>query len=202
MSKRYPPIFNVILFAVAVCIIIINPMTMPMPWISAVTSFIVFAVSSIFGAVVYVYNRYAIFAIHIVIIMLYAKQLFGKEAKAKYHETIKLVDAYKQSNDEEEYREVHCKLVDALAPLYIESTLVLIVVALNIIFPNFYQFTLLQINWFSRVDVTTDAAILVAMFPMMTAIVAGFSMLFGILFATFKANSMLYSKAQSEIEEQ
>lgn len=198
MSKRYPPIFNVILFAVAVCIIVITPMTISMPWISAVTSFIVFAISSIFNAAVDAYNRYTIFAIHIVIIMLYAKQLFGKEAKAKYHETIKLVDAYKQSNDEEEYREVHCKLVDALAPLYIESTLVLTIIALNIIFPNFYQLTLLQINWFSRVDTTTHAAILIAVFPMMTAIVAGFSMLFGILFATFKADSILTSKLRIE----
>lgn len=202
MSKRYPPIFNVILFAVAVCIIVINPMTMPMPWISAVTSFIVFAISSIFNAAVDAYNRYAIFAIHIVIIMLYAKQLFGKEAKAKYNETIELVTAYKQSNDEEEYREVHCKLVDVLAPLYIESTLVLTIIALNIIFPNFYQFTLLQTNWFSRVNETTDVAILVAVFPILTVIVVGFSILFGILFATFKADSMLYSEAQSEIKEQ
>lgn len=202
MSKRYPPIFNVILFAIAVCIILANPMTMLTPWISAVTSFIVFASSSIFNAAVDAYNRYTIFAIHIVIIMLYAKQLFGKEAKAKYHETIKLVDAYKQSNDEEEYREVHSKLVDALAPLYIESTLVLAIIALNIIFPNFYQFALLQINCSSRVDATTDATILVVIFPMMTAIVAGLSMLFGILFATFKADSMLYSEAQSEIKEQ
>ena len=202
MSKRYPPIFNVILFIVAVCVIIVNPMTMLMPWISAVTSFIVFASSSIFNAAVDAYNRYAIFAIHIVIITLYAKQLFGKEAKAKYHETIKIVDAYKQSNDEEEYREVHCKLVDALTPLYIESTLVLTIIALNIIFPNFYQFTLLQTNWFSRVNETTDAAILVAVFPILTMIVVVFSILFGILFATFKADSMLYSKAQSEIKGQ
>lgn len=46
MSKRYPPIFNVILFIVAVCIILANPMTMLMPWISTVTSFVVFAVST------------------------------------------------------------------------------------------------------------------------------------------------------------
>lgn len=47
MSKRYPPIFNVILFLVAVCIILANPMTILMPWISTVTSFVVFAVSGI-----------------------------------------------------------------------------------------------------------------------------------------------------------
>ena len=202
MSKRYPPIFNVILFAIVVCVILANPMTMLMPWISTVTSFVVFAVSGIFNAVVYAYNRYAIFTIHVVIIALYAKQLFGKEAKAKYHEAIELANTYEQSDSDDKYREIHSELIDALAPLYIESPLVLIIIVSNIIFPNFYQFTLLQINWFSRVDVTTDTAILVAVFPMMTAIVAGLSMLFGILFATFKADSILTSKLRSEVSEQ
>lgn len=200
MSKRYQPIFNVILFAIAVCIILANPMTMLMPWISTVTSFVVFAASNIFNAAVYAYNHYAIFTIHVVIIALYAKQLFGKEAKAKYHEAIELVDTYKQSDSDDEYCEIHSEFVDNLAPLYIESTLILIIIALNIIFPNFYQFTLLQTNWFSRIDATTDAAILVAIFPMMTAIVAGLSMLFGILFATFKADSILTSKLRSEVK--
>ena len=142
MSKRYPPIFNVILFIVAACIILANPMTMLMPWISTVTSFVAFAVSSIFNAVGYVYDHYTIFALHVVIIALYAKQLFGKEAKAKYHEAIELVNTYKQSDSDDKYREIHSGLLDAIAPLYIESTLVLIIIVLNIIFPNFYQFTL------------------------------------------------------------
>lgn len=202
MSKRYPPIFNVILFIVAVCIILANPMTMLMPWISTVTSFIVFAVSSIFNAAVDAYNRYTIFTLHVAIIALYAKQLFGKEAKAKCHEAIELAGTYKQSDDNDKYREVHSELIDALAPLYIESTLVLIIIVLNTIFPNFYQFALLQANWFSHVDATSDAAMLVAVVPMMVAIVAGFSILFGLLFANFKADSMLYSEAQSEIKEQ
>ena len=201
MSKRYPPIFNIILFAIAVCIILVNPMTMLMPWISTVTSFVAFAVSSIFSTAVYAYNRYTIFTIHVVIIALYAKQLFGKEAKIKYHEAIELANTYKQSDSDDKYREIHSELIDAIAPLYIESTLVLIIIVLNIIFPNFYQFTLLQINWFSRVDATTDAAILVAVFPMMTAIVAGFSMLFGMLFAAFKADSILTSKLRSDAGE-
>lgn len=202
MSKRYPPIFNVILFAIAVCIILASPMNVLMPRISKVTNFVVFAVSSIFNAAVYAYNRHTIFTIHVVIIALCAKQLFGKEAKAKYHEAIELANTYKQSDSDDKYRKIHSRLLDALAPLYIESTLVLIIIVLNIIFPNFYQFTLLQTNWFSRVNETTDASILVAIFPILTAIVVGFSILFGILFATFKTDSMLYSKAQSEIKEQ
>lgn len=202
MSKRYPPIFNVILFAVAVCIIIINPMTMPMPWISAVTSFIVFAISSIFNAAVDAYNRYTIFAIHIVIIALYAKQLFGKEAKAKYLEAIELVESNKNLDNYNEYREVRDNLGDVLTPMYVESILVLIIIVLNTIFPNFYQFALLQANWFSRVDATSDAAMLVAIVPMMVAIVAGFSMLIGLILAYFKADSILTSKLRSEAGEQ
>lgn len=201
MSKRYPSIFNVILFAVAVCIILANPMTMLMPWISTVTNLIVFAVSSIFNAAVDAYNRYTIFAIHVVIIALYAKQLFGKEAKAKYLKAIELVESNKNLDNYDEYHEVRDNLVDVLTPLYVESILVLIIIVLNAIFPNFYQFALLQANWFSHVDATSDAAMLVAIVPMMVAIVAGFSILFGLLFANFKADSILTSKLRSEAGE-
>lgn len=125
MSKRYPPIFNVILFIVAVCIILANPMTMLMPWISTVTSFVVFAVSSIFNAAGYVYDHYTIFALHVVIITLYAKQLFGKEAKAKYLEAIELVESNKNLDNHNEYHEVRDNLGDVLTPMYVESILVL-----------------------------------------------------------------------------
>lgn len=201
MSKRYPPIFNVILFAIAVCVILANPMTMLMPWISTVTSFVVFAVSSIFNAVVYAYNRYTIFALHVVIIALYAKQLFGKETKAKYLEAIELVESNKNLDNYNEYREVRDNLGDVLTPMYVESILVLIIIVLNTIFPNFYQFALLQANWFSHVDATSDAAMLVAIVPMMVAIVAGFSMLIGLILANFKADSILTSKLRSEAGE-
>lgn len=202
MSKRYPPIFNVILFAVAVCIILANPMTMLMPWISTVTNLIVFAVSSIFNAVGYVCDRYTVFALHVVIIALYAKQLFGKEAKAKYLEAIELVESNKNLDDYNEYREVRDNIGDVLTPMYIESILVLIIIVLNTIFPNFYQFALLQANWFSHVDATSDAVMLVAIVPMMVAIVAGFSMLIGLILAYFKADSILTSKLRSEAGEQ
>lgn len=65
-----------------------------------------------------------------------------------------------------------------------------------------YLTALLQANWFSHVDATSDAAMLVAIAPMMVAIVAGFSILFGLLFANFKADSILTSKLRSEAGEQ
>lgn len=202
MSKRYPPIFNVILFAIAVCIILANPMTMLMPWISTVTSFVVFAVNSIFNAVVYAYNSYAIFALHVVIIALYAKQLFGKEAKAKYLEAIELVETNKNLDNYNEYREVRDNLGDVLTPLYVESILVLIIIVLNTIFPNFYQFTLLQASCESGVDAVGDIAVLTFIQPMTITLIFGATMMIGLVLAYFKADSILTSKLRSEAGEQ
>lgn len=202
MSKRYPPIFNVILFAVAVCIILANPMTMLMPWISTVTSFVVFAVSSIFNAVGYVYDRYTVFALHVVIIALYAKQLFGKEAKAKYLEAIELVESNKNLDNYNEYCEVRDNLGDVLTPMYVESILVLIIIVLNTIFPNFYQFTLLQASCGSGVDAVGDIMVLTFIQPMIITLIFGTSMLIGLILAYFKADSILTSKLRSEAGEQ
>lgn len=202
MSKRYPPIFNVILFAVAVCIILANPMTMLMPWISAVTSFIVFAISSIFNAAVDAYNRYTIFTLHVAIIALYTKQLFDKEAKAKYLEAIELVESNKNLDNYNEYREVRDNLGDVLTPMYVESILVLIIIVLNTIFPNFYQFTLLQASCVSGVDAVGDITVLTFIQPMMITLIFGMSMLIGLILAYFKADSILTSKLRSEAGEQ
>ena len=201
-SKRYPPIFNVILFIVAVCIILANPMTMLMPWISTVTSFVVFAVSSIFNAVGYVYDHYTIFALHVVIIALYAKQLFGKEAKAKYLEAIELVESNKNLDSYNEYREVRDNLGDVLTPMYVESILVLIIIVLNTIFPNFYQFTLLQASCVSGVDAVGDITVLTFIQPMTITLIFGATMMIGLVLAYFKADSILTSKLRSEAGEQ
>lgn len=202
MSKRYPPIFNVILFAVAVCIILANPMTMLMPWISTVTSFVVFAVSSIFNAVGYVYDHYTIFALHVVIIALYAKQLFGKEAKVKYLKAIELVESNKNLDNYNEYREVRDNLSGVLTPLYVESILVLIIIVLNTIFPNFYQFTLLQASCENGVDAVGDIAVLTFIQPMMIMLIFGATMMIGLVLTYFKADSILTSKLRSEAGEQ
>lgn len=202
MSKRYPPIFNVILFIVAVYIILANPMTMLMPWISTVTSFVVFAVSSIFNAVGYVYDHYTIFALHVVIIALYAKQLFGKEAKAKYLKTIELVESNKNLDNYNEYREVRDNIGDVLTPLYVESILVLIIIVLNAIFPNFYQFTLLQASCESGVDAVGDIAVLTFIQPMTITLIFGATMIIGLVLAYSKAESILTSKLRSEAGEQ
>lgn len=202
MSKRYPPIFNLILFTIAVYIVVANPVTMLMPWISAATNFAAFAIGSIFSAVAYAYDKYAIFTIHVVIIVLYGKQLFSKEAKAKYLKAIELVESNKNLDNYNEYCEVRDNLGDVLTPLYVESILVLIIIVLNTIFPNFYQFTLLQANWESGVDTVWDIAILTFVQPMMITLIFSTTIIIGLVLAYFKADSILTSKLRSEAGEQ
>lgn len=149
----------------------------------------------------YVYDRYTIFALHVVIIALYAKQLFGKEAKAKYLKAIELVESNKNLDNYDEYHEVRDNLVDVLTPLYVESILVLIIIVLNAIFPNFCQFTLLQANWECGVDTAGDIAILTFVQPMMITLIFGTTIMIGLVLAYFKADSILTSKLRSEAGE-
>ena len=156
-----------------------------------------FAISSIFNAAVDAYNRYTIFTLHVAIIALYAKQLFDKEAKAKYLEAIELVESNKNLDNYNEYREVRDNLGDVLTPMYVESILVLIIIVLNTIFPNFYQFTLLQASCVSGVDAVGDITVLTFIQPMMITLIFGMSMLIGLILAYFKADSILTSKLRS-----
>jgi len=77
MSKRYPPISNVV------------------PWLPEAikTAYDFFNATGKF--IVDAYNEYTIFTLRVVIIALYGKQLFSKEIKAKYHTALKTIGEYK-----------------------------------------------------------------------------------------------------------
>lgn len=150
MSKRHPPIFNTILFIVAIAFMLLNPIANMIPWLpeaikTAVTAAI-YAIYDFFNAagkfIVDAYNEYAIFALHVTIIAIYGKYLFNKDTKIKYQEAIETInndeqDDKKLSNAKRDYENItEC--------LYILSAWVLSLITLNIIFPNFYHFTILQ----------------------------------------------------------
>lgn len=117
MSKRYPPIFNVILFALAVIFMLLNPIANMIPWLpetikTAVTTAI-YAMYDFFNAagkfIVDAYNKYAIFTLHVVIIAIYGKQLFSKDVKTRYHAALKTISEYKPKEThfgDESYTEV------------------------------------------------------------------------------------------------
>ncbi len=199
MTRRYPPVFSVILFIIAVYIVVANPIAIFAPWISAAINGIVMIIGGIFSAVCYVYDKYAIFTIHVVIIALYGKQLFSKEAKAKYLEAINIANSYKQNDysdtcdDYDTYCESRSKIVDILTPLYALSLLILTIIVLNIAFPNFYQYTILQGCGNILANEAEKGAVLFGSL-LVTPVIIMLPVTLGLLVATFKADGMLDTK--------
>lgn len=199
MTRRYPPVFSVILFIIAVYIVVANPIAIFAPWISAAINGIVMIIGGIFSAVCYVYDKYAIFTIHVVIIALYGKQLFSKEAKAKYLEAINIANSYKQNDysdacdNYDTYCESRSKIVDILTPLYALSLLTLTIIVLNIAFPNFYQYSILQGCGNILTNEVENGVILIGSLLVAPAIIM-LPVMLGLLVATFKADGMLDTK--------
>lgn len=150
MSKRYPPIFNVILFAVAVIFMLLNPISNMIPWlpdaIKTVVTAAIYALYDFFNVaskfIVDTYNEYAIFTLHVAIIAIYGKYLFNKDTKIKYQEAIETINNYNQ--DDNKLSDAKRDYENITECLYILSAWVLSLITLNIIFPNFYHFTILQ----------------------------------------------------------
>ena len=149
MSKRYPPAFNVILFAIAVLCILLNPTSNMLQWlpelIKDAVNVAVYAIYNFYNTagefIVNTYNSYAIFTLHIVIITLYRKQLFSKDVKYKYQAALKAIN---ESYNIVELNKAMHTYEGIMAKFYALSALTISLIVTNIIVPNFYQFNILQ----------------------------------------------------------
>lgn len=149
MSKRYPPVFNVILFVIAVLGILLNPISNMLPWLPEVikdaVNVAVYEIYNFYNTagklIVNTYNNYAIFTLHIVIIALYGKQLFSKDVKDKYQAALKTIN---ESYNIVELNKAMHTYEGIMAKFYALSALTISLIVANIIVPNFYQFNILQ----------------------------------------------------------
>lgn len=199
MSKRYPPIFNVILFTVAVIFMLPNQIANLIPWlpeaIKTAVAAVVYALYDFFNAagkfIVDTYNEYAIFTLHVALIAIYGKYLFNKDTKIKYQEAIETINNYNQ--DDNKLSDAKRDYENITECLYILSAWVLSLITLNIIFPNFYHFTILQCfgNAATR-EYEMIGALIVA--PFMAAITLCCIALLGLMAGGVKAYHVLKSK--------
>lgn len=154
MPKHYPPIFNVVILAVIFCLILANPMAILMPWLVDIHNTIISICGTIItmatngliligSAIVCAFNTYTIFTIHVVIITLYVKQLFGKDAKTRYQTAMDTFESY--NNHTCDRTEATITLGHHFVPLYVLTCCVLFLIMLNIAYPNIYRFTILQL---------------------------------------------------------
>ena len=196
MSKRYPPIFNVILFAIAIIFMLLNPIENMIPWlpeaIKTVVTTAIYALYDFFNAagkfIVDAYNKYAIFTLHVVIIALYGKHLFSKDVKTRYHAALKTIGEYKPKEThfgDESYTKVIKAAMEhdgIVATLYSLSALVLSILITNILVPNFYQFTITQCWGIDSSDTTMIGAVCFGT-TIIAPVIIGFIILLALIFS-------------------
>ena len=169
------------------------------PWlpeaIKTAVAAAIYAMYDFFNAagkfIVDAYNKYAIFTLHVTIIATYGKYLFNKDTKIKYQEAIETINNDEQDDKKLSNAKRDCENITEW--LYTLSALVLSLITLNIIFPNFYHFTILQCfgNAATR-EYEMIGAFIVAQF--MAAITLFCIALLGLIIGGVKAYHVLKSK--------
>lgn len=152
MKHRYPPIFNVIIFAVFAGTLIVNMdgnLTLLaenvkdtiITTIGYVLNLIGFAVTNGFTIITKFADRYVLFFIHVLTAALYCKLLFSKSGKKLHDDAMKEIELYKNVPREnaphavESYYFAICTLTCGIIVLTIA----------NIIMPNFYNESLTNV---------------------------------------------------------
>lgn len=146
MKHRYPPIFNVIIFAVFTGTLVMNMdgnLTLLagnvkdaiITTISYVLNLIGFAITNGFEIITKFADRYALFFVHVLNAALYCKLLFSKSGKKLHDDAMKEIEKYKNAPQEnaphavENYYFAICTLTCGIIVLTVA----------NIIMPNFYN---------------------------------------------------------------
>lgn len=154
MSKRYPPIYNVIALIALVTIAATNTNGVALYVASTIVktlatltsntaNYLGFVLTNGFAIVVSFADKYAVFCLHVIIVAIYCKMLFSKRAK-EVHNTIK-----QTLND---YENGRCTQSEANATLYFWAMLFYMATACvigltvaNIIIPNFWHISMSQL---------------------------------------------------------
>ena len=199
MTKHYPPIFNVVILAVILCLILANPMVILMPWlvdiyntiISIGNAIITMTTNSLIligNAIAYAYNAYTIFTIHAIIIALYIKQLFGKDAKTCYQTAMNTFESYK--NHTCDRTKATLTLGNHFEPLYTRTCCVLFLIMLNVVYPNIYHFTILE-SLYTMCNHIADSNLILSLSPLIVIILILTPISIGLLLAEIKTFAMV-----------
>nr|DAF27935.1 MAG TPA: hypothetical protein [Caudoviricetes sp.] len=165
MSKRYPPIYSVIAIIALVTVAATNTNGAALyvantivKTLDALTNnianYLGFVLTNGFAIVTSFADKYAVFCLHVIIVAIYCKMLFGKRAK-EVHNTIK-----QTLND---YENGRCSQSEADLTLYfwtmwfyMATACVLGLTIANIIIPNFWHISMTQLLEIVSNNLLTD----------------------------------------------
>ena len=199
MTKHYPPIFNVVILAVILCLILDNPMVILMPWLVGIYNTIISIGDAIItittnglnligNAIAYAYNTYTIFTAHVIIIALYIKQLFSKDAKTCYQTAMDTFESYK--NHTCDRTKATLTLGNHFEPLYTRTCCVLFLIMLNVVYPNIYHFTILESLHTACNDIA-DSNLMLYSSPLIVIVLIMTPISIGLLLAEIKTFTMV-----------
>lgn len=154
MSKRYPPIYSMVAIIALVTVAATNTKGAALyvaitiaktlaTLTSNIAKYLGFVLTDGFAIVVSFADKYAVFCLHVIIIAIYCKILFGKRAK-EVHNTIR-----QTLND---YENGRCSQSEANLTLYfwamwfyMATACVLGLTVANIVIPNFWHISIAQL---------------------------------------------------------
>lgn len=165
MSKHYPPIYSIVAIIALVTVAATNTDSAALyvastivktlaTLTSNIANYLGFVLTDGFAIVVSFADKYAVFCLHVIIIAIYCKMLFGKQTK-EVHNTIK-----QTLND---YENGRCSQSEANATLYFWAMLFYMATACvigltiaNIIIPNFWHISMTQLLEIVSNNLLTD----------------------------------------------
>lgn len=154
MSKRYPPIYSIVAIIALVTVAATNTKGAALyvastivktlaTLTSNIANYLGFVLTDGFAIVVSFADKYAVFCLHVIIVAIYCKMLFGKRAK-EVHNTIK-----QTLND---YKDGSCSQSEANLTLYfwamwfyMATACVIGLTITNIVIPNFWHISMAQL---------------------------------------------------------
>lgn len=165
MSKRYPPIYSIVAIIALVAVAATNTKDTALyvastiaktlaTLTSNIANYLGFVLTDGFAIVVSFADKYAVFCLHVIIVAIYCKMLFSKQAK-EVHNTIK-----QTLNDYENGRctqsEANLTLYFWTMWFYMATACVIGLTVANIIIPNFWHISMAQLLEIASNNLLTD----------------------------------------------
>lgn len=151
------------------------------------------------SAIAYAYNAYTIFTIHVIIIALYVKQLFGKDARTRYQTAMDTFASYE--NHTCDRIKATITLGHHFEPLYTRTCCVLFLIMFNVVYPGIYHFTILESLHAACNDIA-DSNLILSLSPIIIITLILTPIAIGLLLAEIKTYAMIGVGCISEAEKQ
>lgn len=148
MSKRYPPIYSIVAIIALVTVATTNTKGAALYVTSTIVKTLAILTSNIanylgfvltdgFAIVISFTDTYAVFCLHVIIVAIYCKMLFGKRAKEVHNAIKQTINDYKNGRCSQS--EANLTLYFWAMWFYMATACVIGLTVANIIIPNFWH---------------------------------------------------------------